>query len=146
MAWQVEAARLTVQNRALQRMLKVPAGRHPATWLTARIVGDSGGSFVQALLLDAGTDQGVAVGMPAIAPEGWSGEWSTSAGEARACCWSPTSTRGSPWWSRARAITPILEGDNSLPPDAALPADEPRLRGRRSGPDLGSRRRSARRA
>ena len=70
MAWQVDAARLTVQNHALQRMLKVPEVDHPATWLTARIVGDSGGSFVQALLLDAGTEQGVAIGMPAIAPEG----------------------------------------------------------------------------
>lgn len=70
LAWQVEAARLSVQNRALQRMLKAPDVDHPATWLTARIVGDSGGSFVQALLLDAGAEQGVAVGMPATTPEG----------------------------------------------------------------------------
>ena len=70
LAWQVEAARLTVQNRALQRMLAVPAVEHPTTWLTARIVGDSGGSFVQALLLDAGAEQGVRAGMPATTPEG----------------------------------------------------------------------------
>ena len=38
--------------------------------LTVRIVGDSGGGFVRALLIDAGREQGVVTGMPALAPEG----------------------------------------------------------------------------
>ncbi len=58
LGWQAEAARLAVENRALRRVLAVPAVEHPARALTARIVGDSGGAFVRALLLDAGTRPG----------------------------------------------------------------------------------------
>jgi rod shape-determining protein MreC len=73
LSWQAEAAKLTVQNRALRRMLAVPATDQPPSWTTARVVADSGGVFVHTLLLDAGTDQGVAVGMAAMTPEGLAG-------------------------------------------------------------------------
>lgn len=70
MARDAEAAWLAAENRSLRRMLAVPeVPGHPPR-LTARIVGDSGGTFVRALLLDAGSEQGVSVGMPALAPEG----------------------------------------------------------------------------
>ncbi len=70
LSWQTEAARLNVQNQALRRQLNVPpVGAAPA-WTTARIVADSGGVFVRTLLVDAGTDQGVMVGMPALTPAG----------------------------------------------------------------------------
>ena len=70
LGWQAEAARLGVENRALRRMLAVPAAEPPASLLTARVVGDSGGAFVQALLLDAGAEQGVVKGMPVTTPDG----------------------------------------------------------------------------
>lgn len=70
LGWQAEAARLTVENRALRRVLAVPPVEHPARALTARIVGDSGGAFVRALLLDAGSRQGVERGMAAVTPDG----------------------------------------------------------------------------
>jgi len=65
-----EAAWLTVENRSLRRMLAVPATPKAPKRLTVRIVGDSGGGFVRALLIDAGREQGVVTGMPALAPEG----------------------------------------------------------------------------
>ena len=67
---QAEAARLAVENRALRRMLGVAAEPRPTPALTARIVGDTGGAFVRTLLLDAGTAQGVELGMAAVTPEG----------------------------------------------------------------------------
>lgn len=70
LGWQAEAARLGVENRALRRMLAVPAAEPPALALTARVVGESGGAFVHALLLGAGADQGVVPGMPVTTPEG----------------------------------------------------------------------------
>jgi rod shape-determining protein MreC len=116
LAWQVEAARLAVQNRALQRMLKVPAVDHPATWLTARIVGDSGGSFVQALLLDGGTDQGVAVGMPATTPEGLVGRVvEVGRRSARVLLITDFNSR-IPVVVESSGDHAILEGDNSLLP------------------------------
>lgn len=70
LGWQAEAAKLNVQNQALRRQLHVPpVGAAPA-WTTARIVADSGGVFVRTLLVDAGTDQGIVVGMPALTPAG----------------------------------------------------------------------------
>lgn len=73
LGWQAEAAKLTVQNRALRRMLNVPATDQPPAWTTARVVADSGGVFVHTLLLDAGADQGVAIGMAAMTPQGLAG-------------------------------------------------------------------------
>lgn len=73
LAWQVEAAKLAVENRALRKMLHVPATERASSWITARVVADSAGVFVRALLVDAGAEAGVAVGMPAVAPEGLAG-------------------------------------------------------------------------
>lgn len=70
LSWQAEAARLNVQNQALRRQLNVPPVGAALAWTTARIVADSGGVFVRTLLVDAGTDHGVMVGMPALTPAG----------------------------------------------------------------------------
>ena len=110
------------------------------------IVGNSGGSFVQALLLDAGTEQGVAIGMPAIDARGSGRPGGRCRPAKRAGAAGHRFQLADPGGGRELGDHAILEGDNSLLPDAALPADESRLRRRRSGPDLGSRRRAARRA
>lgn len=70
LAWQAEAGKLAVQNRALREMLKVPAVERAPVWTTARVVADSGGLFLRTLLVDAGSRQEVATGMPAVTPEG----------------------------------------------------------------------------
>ncbi|MGE3738627.1 MAG: rod shape-determining protein MreC [Geminicoccaceae bacterium] len=70
LARDAEAAWLAEENRSLRRMLAVRERAAESPRLTARIVGDSQGTFVRALLLDAGSEQGVSVGMAALAPEG----------------------------------------------------------------------------
>lgn len=73
LAWQGEAAKLAVQNRALRQMLHVPEVERAPSWTTARVVADSAGVFVRTFLIDAGAERGVEPGMPAVAPEGLAG-------------------------------------------------------------------------
>lgn len=73
LAWQAEAGRLAVQNRALREMLKVPPVERAGVSTTARVVADTGGLFVRTLLVDAGERQGIAPGMPAVTAEGLAG-------------------------------------------------------------------------
>lgn len=72
LAWQAEAARLSVQNGALREMLAVPAAP-PLSRIVARVVGDAGSPFVHTVLVDAGEERGVRAGMAATVPEGLAG-------------------------------------------------------------------------
>jgi len=67
--WEQRARELTAQNQALRETLKfVP---HDETRsVTARVIADSGGSFVRSLLVDAGSRDGVTKGEAAAAGEG----------------------------------------------------------------------------
>ncbi len=73
LAWQAEAARLSVQNKALREMLNVPTAERAPAWTTARVVADAGGPFVQTRLIDAGAERGVVKGMAAVTPQGLAG-------------------------------------------------------------------------
>jgi rod shape-determining protein MreC len=73
LAWQAEAGRLAVQNRALRQMLQIPIPERSSAWTTARVVADSAGVFVRTVLIDAGAERGLTVGMPALAPHGLAG-------------------------------------------------------------------------
>lgn len=59
--WQTVAQRLEGENASLRKLLHaVPEPE--ATFLTARVIADSGGAFAQSLLLNAGSLQGVRKG------------------------------------------------------------------------------------
>jgi rod shape-determining protein MreC len=73
LAWQAEAARLSVQNRELRNMLNIPEVERAPAWTTARVVGDAGGPFIHTLLIDAGAERGVRKGMAAVTPQGMVG-------------------------------------------------------------------------
>jgi rod shape-determining protein MreC len=73
LAWQAEATRLAVQNRALRETLRVPEVEAAPLWTAARLLGDSGGPFVQTRLLDAGRDRGIENGMPVVTERGMVG-------------------------------------------------------------------------
>jgi rod shape-determining protein MreC len=127
LAWQAEAARLSVQNRALREMLKVPATEQAPAWTTARVVGDAGGPFVHSLLIDAGAERGVRKGMAALTPEGLAGRV-VSVGRRRAP--GPLITDFDskiPRRRRALARPRDPGGDNGAEPPP-LPADDPELR------------------
>jgi rod shape-determining protein MreC len=73
LAWQAEASKLAVQNRALRQMLNLPPPARDVSWTTARVVADSAGMFVRSVLVDAGSQRGVADGMAAVTPQGLAG-------------------------------------------------------------------------
>jgi rod shape-determining protein MreC len=67
--WEQRARELAAQNLALRETLKfVP--HDEVRSVTARVIADSGGSFVRSLLVDAGTRDGVTKGQAAAAGEG----------------------------------------------------------------------------
>lgn len=60
--WRAEALRLSTENRTLRDLLNaVPDGRRRV--VTARVIGDSGGAFVESLLLNGGSRDGVRKGL-----------------------------------------------------------------------------------
>ena len=116
LGWQAEAAKLSVQNQALRRVLNVPPVADAPSWTTARIIADSGGVFVRTLLVDAGADQDVAVGMPALTPQGLVGRV-VDAGRRSARILLVTDFNSKiPVVVESSGDQAILEGDNSGEP------------------------------
>ena len=67
--WRQAALSLASENTELHGLLKlVPVP--PASFVTARVIGNSGGAYVRNLMIRAGTENGVARGQAAITGEG----------------------------------------------------------------------------
>jgi rod shape-determining protein MreC len=67
--WRQAALSLASENAELQGLLKlVPVP--PASFVTARVIGNSGGAYVRNLMIRAGSENGVARGQAAITGEG----------------------------------------------------------------------------
>lgn len=64
--WEQMGQKLTEENRALRKSLHV-ATDLPASFITARIISDTSGGYVQSIVVNAGTDQGVKKGQIAMA-------------------------------------------------------------------------------
>ena len=67
--WQAAARQLAAENREFRELLSSVA-ESSSTFVTARIVGLSGGTFVRTAVLNAGTRQGVRVGQAVVAAHG----------------------------------------------------------------------------
>jgi rod shape-determining protein MreC len=116
LAWQAEAARLSVQNKALREMLNVPTVEHAPVWTTAAVVGDAGAPFVHTFLIDAGTERGVRKGMAALTPQGLAGRVvSVGRRSARVLLITDYNSKIPVVVERSRDHA-ILEGDNSAQP------------------------------
>ena len=115
LGWQQVALRLSAENAQLRDLTKlVPEPR--ISFVTARVVADSGGAYVRNLMIDAGRDNGVARGQAAMTGEGLVGRVSeVGARAARILLITdlnsrvPVAVDG----TRQRAI---LAGDNSARP------------------------------
>jgi rod shape-determining protein MreC len=69
MGWQQAALKLASENSQLRGLLKLTP-EPTATYLTARVVADSGGAYVRSLMVYAGSEYGVARGQAAVTGEG----------------------------------------------------------------------------
>jgi rod shape-determining protein MreC len=124
--WQQVAQGLEVENGRLRELLKLTPDPS-ASFVTGRVIANSGGAFVRSVLIDAGNGAGIVRGQAAITGEGLVGRV-TEVGERAARILLvtdlnsriPVAVDG----SRERAV---LAGDNSdeprllyLPPRSAL--------------------------
>ena len=69
LSWQQAALELSSENAQLRDLLKV-APEPRATFITARVIGNSGGAYVRSLMVHAGSENGVARGQAAMTGEG----------------------------------------------------------------------------
>lgn len=67
--WQQVALKLSADNRELRGLLKV-VPQTAVSYVTARVIANSAGSYVRAVMINAGSDQGLARGQAAIAGAG----------------------------------------------------------------------------
>ena len=115
--WQAVARTLEQENLAYKDLLNLVEDPHPA-FITARVIGDAGGAFVRTVLLNAGTDDGVAVGQAAVNAEGLVGRVvEVGRRSARILLLTDLNSRVPVVVERSR-VPAILAGDNS---------DHPRL-------------------
>ena len=65
MQWQAAALRLEAENKSLRDLLNYVPGPEPS-FITARVIADTGGAFAHSLILNAGVRDGVAKGQAAM--------------------------------------------------------------------------------
>ena len=128
--WQRAALALASENARLRDLLKLAPD--PAnSYVTARVVADSGGAYIRSLMINAGADTGVGRGQAAITDQGLVGRISElGARAARVLLITDLNSRIPVTVERSRQRA-ILAGDNSerprlryLEPAAALKIGE----------------------
>lgn len=67
--WEAEAHKLEAENRQLRDLLNYRRD-DVARFITARVIGDTGGAFVRSFLVNEGRDRGVRNGQAAVVGEG----------------------------------------------------------------------------
>lgn len=126
LVWQAEAAKLSVENDALRHALKMPSHPEAPVWLTARVVADPGGPFVNTALIDAGADSGVRDGMAVLDDHGLVGRIvEVGSGSARVLMITDLNSRIPVMIDRSRDEA-IMEGNNGRFPELRFLPMNPR--------------------
>jgi rod shape-determining protein MreC len=119
LAWQSVARRLEGENAELRGLLNFKEGPQ-ATFITARVVGDSGSAFVRSMLLNVGSRAGVSSGQAVVTGEGLIGRITeVGDGWSRVLLLSDLSFRLPVLIERTRERA-ILTGDNSPMPKLGM--------------------------
>jgi rod shape-determining protein MreC len=115
--WQQVALKLSAENEAMRGLLKVvPESR--VSYMTARLIGNSGGAYVRTAMVNAGADQGAARGQAAIAEGGLIGRLTEIGSRASRILLITDLNSRIPVVIPASRTSAVLAGDNS---------DRPRL-------------------
>ena len=121
--WQQVALKLSADNREMRGLLKV-VPENVVSYVTARVIANSGGGYVRTVMVNAGSEQGVARGQAAIAGEGLIGRLTEVGSRAsRVLLITDLNSRIPVVIQRSRANA-VLAGDNSDRP-RLLYASEP---------------------
>jgi rod shape-determining protein MreC len=126
LGWQQAALRLASENAELRDLLKLAPD--PATsYVTARVIANSGGTYVRSVVVNAGRDNGVARGQAAITGEGLVGRVSEVGSRAARVLLVTDLNSRVPVIVEASRQRAVLAGDNS---------DRPSLRYIEAGPAI----------
>jgi len=125
--WQSAARQLALENASLRQVLNAEVEDQRPTAVTARVVADAGGPFVQTVLVNAGSDQGVAKGMAAVNERGLAGRViEVGRRSARVLLLTDFNSRV-PVMVEPSRDQAILAGDNSREPGLVFLPLNPRL-------------------
>jgi rod shape-determining protein MreC len=125
--WQSVARQLALENAALRQVLSADVEDEHPTAVTARVIADAGGPFVQTVIVNAGADQGVAKGMAAVNERGLVGRViEVGRRSARILLLTDFNSRV-PVMVEPSRDQAILAGDNSRQPGLVFLPLNPRL-------------------
>jgi rod shape-determining protein MreC len=113
--WQQVALKLSADNREMRGLLKV-VPENAVAYVTARVIANSGGGYVRTVMVNAGSEQGLARGQAAVAGEGLIGRLTeVGARAARVLLITDLNSR-IPVVVQSSRSNAVLAGDNSERP------------------------------
>jgi rod shape-determining protein MreC len=110
--WRQAALSLASENTELRGLLKL-APVSPASFVTARVIGNSGGAYVRNLMVNAGSEHGVARGQAAITGEGLVGRMAEVGSRAARVLLITDLNSRIPVIVEGARLRAVLTGDNS---------------------------------
>jgi len=113
--WQQVALKLTTENRQLQGLLKVVPDR-AVSYVTARVIANSGGAYVRTVMINAGTDGGLARGQATITGDGLVGRLTEVGSRAARVLLITDLNSRIPVRIEGSRTSAVLAGDNSERP------------------------------
>jgi rod shape-determining protein MreC len=113
--WQQIALKLTTENRQLQGLLKVVPDR-AVSYVTARVIANSGGAYVRTVMINAGTDGGLARGQATITGDGLVGRLTEVGSRAARVLLITDLNSRIPVRIEGSHTSAVLAGDNSERP------------------------------
>jgi rod shape-determining protein MreC len=113
--WQQIALNLSADNRELRGLLKVVPD-NAVSYVTARVIGNSGGGYVRTLMVNAGVDQGLARGQAAITGVGLVGRLTEVGSRAGRVLLITDLNSRIPVVAERSHANAVLAGDNSERP------------------------------
>ncbi|HUI34485.1 MAG TPA: rod shape-determining protein MreC [Stellaceae bacterium] len=113
--WQQTALNLSADNQKLRTLLKaVP--ENSVSYVTARVIANSGGAYMRTLLINAGTEDHVARGQAAITGEGLVGRLTEVGNRAARVLLITDLNSRIPVMIESSHVNAVLAGDNSERP------------------------------
>lgn len=110
--WQQVALKLSADNRQLRGLLKV-VPENAVSYVTARVIANSGGSYVRTVMVNAGSDQGLARGQAAITGDGLVGRLTEVGSRAARVLLLTDLNSRIPVLVEGSRVNAMLAGDNS---------------------------------
>jgi rod shape-determining protein MreC len=113
--WQQVALKMSADNRDLRGLLKaVP--ETAVSYVTARVIANSGGGYVRTVMVNAGTDEGLARGQAAITGDGLAGRLTEVGSRAARVLLITDLNSRIPVVIESSHANAVLAGDNSALP------------------------------